>query len=227
MRCAVLAVAMTMAAPAAAQETDGPDIVVTAPGKPLAIDAKVLRAAQRRLAKDRPAFAPRGRLRFELWRGGQRVAANDLGLVLTDGTRRLPVAVGGDGRFELPVVPEGRWFLRGGVSAQALTLRPLVLSPDTAIEDRRLGDLRAQCRVAVAMGKAQASVLALPLIGMFDLAGGCAGRSFGFYYRVERPLAQAVAGGRTLRLSSKELSYEAPLSDRSLDNEARVRLTYR
>ncbi|KQN34876.1 hypothetical protein ASG37_16380 [Sphingomonas sp. Leaf407] len=229
MRVMVAGVVLVMAAPVAAQETDGPDIVVTAPGKPLQVDAKLLRIAQRRLAKDRAALAPAATLRFELWRGGQRVAANDLALVLTDGTRQLPVTVDSDGRFALPAIPEGRWFLRGGTAAQALSLRPLILSPGTGIEDRRLGDLRAQCQVAVAMGKAQASILALPLIGVFDLAGGCASSRFNFYHRVERPLASAVADapGGPVALPLRTQSYRPPLADRTFGNETRILLSYR
>lgn len=233
MRMLALVSAMVMAMPAWAQdsEPDGPDIVVVA-GKPLRVDAKLLRAAQRRFAEDRPGYAPQGALRFELWRGPSRVPATDVGLALTDAAgRQLPVTIDGDGRVEFATLPAGRWFLTAPAQSQGMHLRPIVLSNGTSIEDRRLGDLRAQCRVMVSMAKADASWLAMPLIGMFDAIGGCASKRFGFYHMVEHPLASATASGagvtRTLRLSAKLTSYEAPLSDRTLTNDARVRLAYR
>lgn len=150
----------------------------------------------------------------------------------TDGAgRQVPVTIDGDGRVAFATLPAGRWWLTAPAQSQGMRLRPIVLSSGTGIDDRRLGDLRAQCRVAVSMARAQASLLALPLIGMFDAVGGCASKRFAFYHIVEHPLASATAScrsaSRDLRLSPKGISYEAPLSDRNLDNEARVRLTYR
>lgn len=225
--------AMLVAAPAVAQdgEPDGPDIVVVA-GKPLRVDAKLLRAAQRRFAEDRPSYAPQGTLRFELWRGPNRVSAAGFGLALIDAAgRQLPVTIDGDGRVAFATLPTGRWFLTAPAQSQGMHLRPIIMSSGTSAEDRRLGDLRAQCRVMVSMAKADAPLLAMPLIGMLDAIGGCASKRFGFYYLAEHPLASATASGpggmRTLRLSAKLRSYEAPLSDRTLTNEARVRLAYR
>ncbi|MGN7159304.1 hypothetical protein [Sphingomonas sp. SAFR-052] len=233
MRLVTVVSAMAMAAPAMAQdsEPDGPDIVVVA-GKPLRVDAKLLRAAQRRFAEDRASYAPQGTLRFELWRGPNRVSATSVGLALTDGAgRQLPVTIDDDGRVAFATLPAGRWFLTAPAQSQGMRLRPIILSIGTSIEDRRLGDLRAQCRVMVSMARADASLLAMPLIGMFDAIGGCASKRFGFYHMVEHPLASATASGsgvtRALRLSAKLTSYEAPLSDRTLTNEARVRLAYR
>lgn len=70
MRMVVAGLAMMAAMPADAQdvEPDGPDIVVVA-GKPLRVDAKLLRAAQRRFAEDRPSYAPQATLRFECGAG--------------------------------------------------------------------------------------------------------------------------------------------------------------
>ncbi len=226
MRLALVMMA-AWATPAMAQESAPDEIVVTALGKPMRLDAKILRVAERRFAEDRSAYAPAGVLRFELWRGGKRLPATDLPLTLNDGTRSIAVAVDGAGRIALPAIPAGRWYLLGPASAQPITLRPIILSQGTGEADRRLGDLRAQCRVAVAMGKAQASILALPLVGIFDLAGGCASRRFQFFLRVDRPLTSATVGDQPLKISPKALSYNAPLGDRALTNEARIHLSYR
>ncbi len=212
-------------------EAETSEIVVTG-HQPLKIDAKVLRAAQARFAEDRATLSPQGVLRFELWRGPKRVRADGLQLALTDATgRQVPVTVDGEGRVSFAAIPKGRWFLTAPAQAHSMSLRPIVLSTGTSVEDRRLGDLRMQCRVMVSMAKAQVSLLAMPLIGMFDAIGGCASKRVHMYHRAERPLASAVAVGpeqdsRALLLSPKRNAYLSPLSDRTLGDETRIRTTY-
>ena len=126
MRMVMAGVALLVAAPATAQdvEPDGPDIVVTA-GKPLKLDAKVLRAGQRRFAEDRAVLSPEGSLRFELWRGGRRVPAGTVPIVLSDGKgQELPVTIDGDGTDDV-LLSDGsgvvQWkMLNGGYAGGAV-----------------------------------------------------------------------------------------------------------
>lgn len=233
MRMVLAGLAMMGAMPAIAQDVqpDGPDIVVTA-GKPLKLNAKVLRAAQRRFASDRAELAPNGALRFELWRGQARIPAGTIGLSLNDGAGHdLPVTIDGDGRIVFATLPEGRWFLTAPPQSKGMQLRPVVLSTGTTATDRRLGDLRMECRVVFSMAKAQASVLALPLIGMIDAIGGCESKRFQMFHPGEHPIASAEAiapaGPQTLRLWKDGTHYAPPLADRTLNNEVRVKLAYR
>lgn len=233
MRLVMAGVALLVAAPATAQDVqpDGPDIVVTA-GKPLKLDAKVLRAGQRRFAEDRAMLSPEGSLRFELWRGGRRIPAGMVPIVLSDGKGHdLPVTIDGDGRMVFANLPEGRWFLTAPAQSQGMHLRPIVLSRGTTTEDRRLGDIRAQCHVMISMGKAQASLLEWPLIGLFEAVGACESKRFQMFHQAEHPIASAKAmtpdGERELRLSEKGTSYVPPMSDRTLGNDVRVRIAYR
>ncbi|WP_156357864.1 hypothetical protein [Sphingomonas sp. Leaf62] len=233
MRMLVAGLAMLAVVPAGAQEAepDGPDIVVIA-GKPLKLSTKVLRAAQRRFATDRAELSPNGALRFELWRGGKRIPAGVVSLALSDGAgRELPVAVDGEGRMVFATLPEGRWFLTAPAQSQGMELRPIILSTGTTAGDRRLGDLRMECRVIFSMAKAQASMLALPLIGMIDAIGGCESKRFQMFHPSEHPIASAdaigPAGPQALRLWRDGRAYAPPLADRTLGNEVRVRLAYR
>ncbi|MDJ0278465.1 hypothetical protein QLH51_16840 [Sphingomonas sp. 2R-10] len=226
---------MVLATSAGAQEpasdTGGAEIVVTG-HRPMRVDAKILRAAQARFAEDRIELSPQGVLQFELWRGNKRVRADGVKLALMDAAgREIPVTIDGNGRIAFAPVPKGRWFLTAPAQASDLSLRPIILSSGTRIDDRRLGDLRLQCRVMVSMAKAKASLLAMPLIGMFDAIGGCASKRFGFYHRTEQSLAGAVAvapGGtpKVLPMSATRDAYLPPLSDRTMDNETRIRTTY-
>lgn len=236
MRTGLMVLTMLVAAPAMAQETEardgGSEIVVTG-HQPLKLDARILRAAQARFAEDRAELLPAGALLFELWRGGTRMRADGLQLSLSDEQgHQVPVAIDGDGRVVFGAIPKGRWFLTAPAQGYRMTLRPIVLSNGTSMEDRRLGDLRMQCRVAVSMAKTQMSFLALPLVGMFDAIGGCASKRVHVYHRMERPLASAIAIGsgggepRFLPLTPKRTAYLPPLSDRALGNETRIRATY-
>ncbi len=139
----------------------------------------------------------------------------------------MPISVDADGRFLIPAIPEGRWYLTGPAAAQPTTLRPVVMSEGTTSEDRRLGDLRAQCRVALAMGRAKASLLSLPTIDPSDPAKGCASRQITYYYKAEQPLATAMTGIKPLPLSRSARAYAAPLANKALGNAVRVRLAYR
>lgn len=223
----VFALMAVIAVPTMAQEVDGPDIIVVAAGQPIRIDAELLRVAQRRFALDRGELAPDATLRYELWRGDTRIGVRGIPLRLGDGTRTLPITVDGDGRFRLPPIPRGRWFLTGPAAAQPTTLRPVVMSEGTASDDRRLGDLRAQCRVALAMGRAKASLLSLPTIDPSDPARGCASAQVAYFYKAERPLATAMTGIKPLPLSPSARAYAAPLANKALGNAVRVKLAYR
>ena len=233
MRVLMASVGVLAAVPAMAQEVepDGPDIVVTA-GKRLKLNATVLRAAQRRFAADRAALSPEGSLRFELWRGGRRIPAGTVPVVLSDGEgRTLPVTIDGDGRMVFATLPEGRWFLTAPAQAQGMRLRAMVLSRGTTVEDRRLGDLRMQCHVAISMAKAQASLVQMPLLGLLDAIGGCESRRVEMLHPTEHPIASATAfvpgGEQSLQVSKQGTSYVAPVSDRTLGNDVRVKIAYR
>lgn len=82
-------------------------------------------------------------------------------------------------------------------------------------------------KTIVATGKAQASVLAWPMIGVSDLTGGCASRYVRSFYPVDHPPAAATVDRRGLLLSPGATVFQPPLSDRSLGHGARVRLLYR
>lgn len=233
MRKLVAGMALLAAAPVMAQEVepDGPDIVVTA-GKPLNLDAKVLRAGQRRFAGDRAELAPNGALRFELWRGGGRIPATTVPITLrNDAGETVPVTVDGEGRIAFGDLPRGRWFLTAPAQSQGMSLRPIVLSTGTTPTDRRLGDLRLQCRVMLSMAKAQASLLAMPLMGLLDAIGGCESKRVHAFNRAERTLASATAmtssGTQALEISKRGNAYLAPLAGRTLGNEVRVKIVYR
>ena len=228
----LLAALATQAAPAARPEAATSDVLVVGQREPFRLSARALRAAQATFGEQRSRFAPASSLRFvaSLTRG--TAAAGPIALRLTDGTRSLPIVLDPDGVFALPTLPEGKWWLEGNHGPRRIRIRPQVLSPGSERYDRRLGDIRLQCRVFWAMGKADAPLLAAPLVGMIDAAGACNSRRIGFHERTPRPIrtAMLVEGSRAvpLRTTRDRMSYQMPTADRhfgDFGNEARVRVT--
>ncbi|WCT73301.1 hypothetical protein PQ455_17055 [Sphingomonas naphthae] len=223
---ALLPLLLAAATPPAAASDPGfssDDIVVTAPGKPFRVADGKLRAAQAAFAENRPGFAPQARL---LWRlrpiGAKDMSTFRLTLMGPRGAT-IPVPLDADHRFELPAIPAGRWTLVG--SSGGVRLGADILSPGTAEADRRLGDLRLECRVIVAVVD-----INFLLRGMFNAAGGCASSRFQMFHPASHPIGEAFAlsGPRRLPLaiSPKRRAYEMPLANKTLDNDTRVKLTF-
>ncbi|WP_174292572.1 hypothetical protein [Sphingomonas bacterium] len=216
---------------ASAQErpaADPGDIVVTAVTKPYQIDVHALIVARNAFEQGRPSFAPAATLFFEVREQGHAAARSDLRLTLVDGQRAVPVLLD-QGRFTLPALPEGKWRLTANRARRAITVQALVMTPGTTEGDRRLGDLRLQCRALIAMAKTEASIALLPVIGLFEAMGPCTSRRIGIYYSTSSPIAGAELreGGRTepVSVGPNGRGYRAPIQDRSFTNEARLTLT--
>ena len=135
----------------------------------------------------------------------------------------IPVPLDTDHRFELPAIPAGRWTLVG--SSGGVRLGADIFSPGTAEADRRLGDLRLECRVVVAVVD-----INFLLRGMFNAAGGCASSRFQMFHSASHVIGEAAALSGTRRLpltlGRTRRSYAMPIADKSLDNEARVKLSF-
>ena len=223
--------ALAQAGPAQAPDATTSEVVVVAHRKPFRLSARALRAAHATFGEQRDRFAPNSSLRFVASMTRDEPATRPITLRLTDGTRSVPIVLDTDGGFTLPTLPDGKWWLEGNHGPRQLRIRPLVLSPGSDRYDRRLGDVRLQCRVLWAMGKADAPLIAAPLVGLVDAAGACDSRRIGFYERTPRPIQTAtlVENARVvpLRTMKDRRSYQMPTAGRSFGDfgdEARVRI---
>jgi hypothetical protein len=106
------------------------------------------------------ALAPAAVLRFKVYARRQAEAAPslELGLMTPDGRR--PVVLDDEDRFVIDPawrdLPE-RTELRSRLADGRVTWRPDIRTPGVADGERRLGDLRLQCRVAFGSGIARGS----------------------------------------------------------------------
>lgn len=153
------------------------------------------------------ALAPAAPLKFKVYARTQAETTHalELGLMLPGG--RQPLPLDGDGRFaidpawrQLPDRIEVRSRLRDG----RVTWRPDIRTPDVPEGERRLGDLRLQCRVGFGSGVARGTLLFGFL--SFDTAD-CADRDWSPSNFADRPVfaVTLVRGERRLTLSARLL----------------------
>lgn len=230
MRRHVLSILALVLATGAAppQEDQSPsDIVVIGFSKPYRLTVKQLRNAVAAYNRGRPGLAPTSNLLFEVSSSFRSRPLDELKLVLRSPTATVPITLDGRHRFVLPELRDDEWELLANRGRGALAVRPIVLSPGTDLEERRLGDMRLQCEVTWAIEKEHASIATR---GLFGMAGGCRSTKLGLYARSERPIADATifTGGRKVPIAilADRHNYRVPLGDKSLPDDARVRFTF-
>ena len=207
----------------------GEILVVADNGGETRLSADSLRDAARAFNRYKPTYAPNATLYFTVL-----APAPDLHLYLqrqerdSEGLRpRITLALDGEGRFVLPVatiLDGSNWVLKSARASDHVRIRPIPLSPGSSVGNRRFGDLRLACRVAIAFER-----LALPLRGLVGMVGPCTSSRFSLYMSSPRAIASASLDGYTgpLAIRSDGMSVYAPLHDRNISNEARYHITYR
>lgn len=217
---AVLAVSAPENVTAAAPSDD---IVVVGFSKPYRLTVAQLRNAARAYERGRARLAPEGRLYFQVATADGAERRGEVRLTLRSSRRNVGLSLDGEGRFVLPPLEDDDWELVADRGTRSISIQPLVLSPGTGLDDRRLGDLRLQCEVTWAIQKEHAS---LPERAIFGAAGGCGSRRLGLYAKADRPIRSASVSwnGRTtpVPVLSDGRSFRAPLGDRTLPDAARV-----
>lgn len=147
----------------------------------------------------------------------------------------LPLPVGADASF---VVPRSRqaWDADAelilGRKRKEVMIRPRIRTPGLADNQRRLGDLRLECQVLVAIAKKEAPFWVVAAGNTVLMTGDwCTffkDKDRAWDLHVDAPLASAVLrdGERTLALPVKGRRVELPLYDASWSNDAVVDLAF-
>lgn len=112
-------------------------------------------------------------------------------------------------------------------------IAPDVRTPGLPANQRRLGDLRLECKVRVAIMKAEMPFYwAVLLNGVLLGSDWCgffeAKRNAGFSYKADHPISAALLreGGRALPLKVRHGWYEVPIATPAWSDEAMVELTF-
>ncbi|GAB3457901.1 hypothetical protein GCM10027321_13150 [Massilia terrae] len=158
---------------------------------------------------------------------GLRIASNDLS---------VPVPIGADGYFVVPrneVLYDGNADLILNQKKGSYKMSVDVRTPGLPDNVRRLGDLRLECKVQVAIVKEEIPfwivALANSILLSRDWCMASIGKdyaNFSFFSPAEVVSAHLVDGERNIKLSTSKHSFNIKLGDKSWPDDALVKLEY-
>jgi hypothetical protein len=221
-----ISAAAPMVASGAVDEEFAP-IEVVASRKTYRLTAKQLRDAVETFQRDRSLYAPRASLAFESQERVESARALHLRLVRANG-EVIELKPNSAGRFTLPTLDfkRGEWELRANKVAGAIRLRAITLSPDASETDRRLGDLRLNCRVMMAIVRHEMSLGEKAMLGL--MGDACKSSRISLFVTTESAIATSYLAEGSRRaevtLSPDRRSFRLPTYRKDFSNEARFRI---
>ena len=148
------------------------------------------------------------------------------------GDDTIPVPIAADGMFTLPRV-------RAAYDSDALLVlnrkqgllraSPEIRTPGLPENVRRLGDLRLECQVMVAVVKEEIPFLANAAINtILRTRDWCRKEKFSTGFRIPQDVQSAtlVHGERRMELNVKQWEFSAPVGDSSWPDDALIELTF-
>jgi len=180
------------------------------------------------------ALAPGASLRFQMTRadGGPANAGDGLALRLAGDEASQPVIIDAGGRFTVErdraAHDADASFILNKKSG-LYTARPDIRSPGLPENLRRLGDLRLECRVLVAIIKEQLPFLAKAAINtMFMTGDWCDKKDVNFSFVAGRePVAATIrSGDRSQDLQIEGWRYMVPVGSKDWPDDALIELQY-
>jgi len=234
----VFAIALAFATGGAAAQDTTPSVEVQGVKNP---DMKSYRAVVAGLDafEEHHALAPAvPELRFRLTarEGQDQLAADALYLRIVGNSAPIPVPIAQDGTFSVPRVQSAidddadlilnrkKGVLKGS---------PDIRTPGLPENVRRLGDLRLECQVMVAIAKKEIGLMMKLFINTVTTTTDWCDMSFDkkkvrFSFRSLRSLesAEIVDGERREKIDTGDFSFRAPIGEREWSNEARIELHY-
>lgn len=148
----------------------------------------------------------------------------------------LPVPVGADGRFIVPrseAAEDARSELELNRRRNLYRARPDIRTPGLPANQRRLGDLRLECKVTVAIAKEEIPFFAVALVNTVLLTSDWCSffnekKNARFGFPSDGPVVAAVLreGERSLQLEAKDDSFMVPIGSSEWSDDAIVELSY-
>ena len=186
------------------------------------------------------------KLEFRLRPRGKDAMPEPLAVRLAgDDGFKLPLALDANLRFVVPrseAALDAKSELELNRKRQAYRIEPDIRTPGLGANQRRLGDLRLECKVMMAIGKEEMPLWGVVLVNGILLrtdwcsffgdekssAYGGVAREATFGSRADRPLAQAVLidGNRSALLEISGNSFNVPIGNSTWSDEAIVELTF-
>jgi hypothetical protein len=182
------------------------------------------------------ALAPTAALKFRLSKRSDRPGHyshwDGLSLRLAGDETSVPISIDTDGRFVLPRSKEAYDDNAELMLNQKKTTALFWVetrTPGVAANARRLGDLRLECKVLVAMGKKEIN---FALRAAFTTALGTGDWCAASKARIATPLpdwamnATVVHGGTRKALGPSSAGFNAPIQDKALPDDAVIEFDY-
>jgi hypothetical protein len=162
-----------------------------------------------------------------------------------DGGFSLPIAIDADRRFVVPrseAAEDAESELELNRKRNAYRTDPEIRTPGLSANQRRLGDLRLECKVTVAMAKAEIPTFWVMTINTLllrtdwcnffgdpeDFRWEGVSRKAHFPFRIDQPLRGAVLvdGNRSAKLEVKGGTYHVPIGNATWSDDALIELTF-
>lgn len=148
----------------------------------------------------------------------------------------IPVPIAQDGTFSVPRVQsaiDDDADLVLNRKKGVLNGYPEIRTPGLPENVRRLGDLRLECQVMIAIAKKEMGLMMKLLVNTVTMTSNWCDMSFDkkkvrFSFRSQRPLvsAEIVDGERREKMDAHDFSFRTPIGESNWSNEARIELHY-
>lgn len=181
-------------------------------------------------------FAPQApEVRFRLRAGKQPAGpaeALSLRIVGDDDSAAIPLAIDADGFFMVPrnqAAYDSKADLVLNQKRGKFRAQPEVRTPGLPDDVLRLGDMRLECRVRVAIGKYEAPFWIVAMAnGIFLTTDWCGHGKISWPITTAAPLAGAtlVHGERRVEIKSEGKEYLAPIGDQGWPDDTRIELRF-
>lgn len=169
-------------------------------------------------------------------RGGHGAGEPALALRIASDDESFPVPVTADGYFSVPrseAAYDSNADLVFNRKKRTFRISPEVRTAGLPANVRRLGDLRLECKVMVAIAKEELSfwlkaTVSAVLMSTDWCGARVRGKYIGFHYATSAPLAAAMLrnGERTEAVKTSKSGYEVPLGDTSWPDDALIELQF-
>ncbi|WP_426344366.1 hypothetical protein ACN9MU_07415 [Pseudoduganella sp. R-32] len=234
----VFAIAVAFAAGGAAAQETPPSVEVQGVKNP---DMKSYRAVVAGLDafEEHHALAPSvPELRFRLTgrEGQEQLAGDALYLRIVGNGEPIPVPIAQDGTFAVPRVQsaiDDDADLILNRKKGVLKGYPDIRTPGLPENVRRLGDLRLECQVMIAIAKKEMGLMMKLFVNTVAMTTNWCDMSFDkkkirFAFRSLRPLesAEITDGERREQIDTGDFSFRSPIGESDWSNEARIELRY-
>lgn len=180
--------------------------------------------------------APELRFRLSARGGVEQPAGEPLYLRIVGNSDPIPVPIAADGTFSVPRVQaaiDDDADLILNRRKDVLKGRPEVRTPGLPDNVRRLGDLRLECQVVVAIGKKEIGLMLTLFVNTIAMTTdwcdmSVSKKKVNFSFASLRALdgAEIVDGERRAKLETSDFSFRPPIAEAEWPNDALIELRY-